>query len=68
MCELSCIHLLSKKKKKKLYPSQINSDLDLTLVKPKKKRIHELDLIFGENFGFWVHNSQTLSLTQTIED
>ena len=35
MCKLSSIHLLPKKK---LYPSQINSDLDLTLVKPKKKK------------------------------
>ena len=37
MCKLSSIHLLpKKKKKKKLYPSQINSDLDLRLVNPKK--------------------------------
>ena len=53
MCELSCIHLLSKKKKKKkLYPSQINSDLDLTLVKPKKKKNTRI----GPNlwWKFWV--------------
>lgn len=56
MYKLSCIHLLKKKKKSIV--------IWIWGWSSPKKRMRELDLIFGEHFGFWVHNSQTLSLTQ----